>query len=61
MLISRKFEDMKNYYFGLICIVLLGGGCKDHRNDYDASGMFETQEVIVSSEISGRLNYLEAS
>lgn len=52
---------MRNYYFGLICIVLLGVGCKDHKNDYDTSGMFETQEVIVSSEISGRLNSLDVN
>lgn len=34
---------------------LLAMGCSDKQSEYDASGMFEVEEVVVSSEISGRL------
>lgn len=34
---------------------LLAMGCSDKQSEYDASGMFEVDEVVVSSEISGRL------
>ncbi|HTE23975.1 HlyD family secretion protein [Flavitalea sp.] len=30
-------------------------GCRDSKNNFDASGTFETDEVIVSSELAGKL------
>ena len=45
---------VKNYFFAM-GIVLCACACKDKESEYDASGMFEVQEVTVSSEISGRL------
>ena len=45
---------VKNYFFAL-GIVLCACACTDKESEYDASGMFEVQEVTVSSEISGRL------
>lgn len=45
---------VKNYFLAL-SIVLCAGACKDKESEYDAAGMFEVQDVTVSSEISGRL------
>lgn len=41
-------------------LLILGGiillaSCKNGKNDHDASGVFEADEVIVSSEISGKI------
>lgn len=49
---------MKNKVLGLAVLVCLGVGCKDKTEERDASGMFEAREVIVSSEISGRVERL---
>ena len=48
------FLEMKNTILGLVILACLGVGCKDKTEERDASGMFETREVIVSSEMSGR-------
>ena len=40
-------------------MVVLGVGCKDQAEERDGSGMFEAREIIVSSEISGRLERLD--
>lgn len=51
---------MKKNTFWIGCVAcLLTIGCKDQENEYDASGMFEATEVIVSSEMSGRLLRLD--
>ena len=50
---------MRNKILGLVVLVCLGVGCKDKTEDRDASGMFEVREVIVSSEMSGRVERLE--
>ncbi|MCB6974579.1 MULTISPECIES: HlyD family secretion protein [Butyricimonas] len=50
---------MKNTILGLVILACLGVGCKDKTEERDASGMFETREVIVSSEMSGRVERLE--
>lgn len=49
---------MKNKVLGLAVLICLGVGCKDKTEERDASGMFEAREVIVSSEISGRVERL---
>ena len=50
---------MKSKVLSLAVLVCLGVGCKDKTEERDASGMFETREVIVSSEMSGRVERLE--
>ncbi|WP_455509137.1 HlyD family secretion protein [Butyricimonas paravirosa] len=50
---------MKSRILGLIILFFFGVGCKDKTEKRDASGMFEVREVIVSSEISGRLERLD--
>lgn len=44
------------FYFGLG--VLLFASCSNKDGDYDASGAFEATEIIVSSEASGKIEYL---
>ena len=50
---------MRNRILSLIVLVCLGAGCKSKTEEHDASGMFEAREVIVSSEISGRVVRLD--
>ncbi|WP_026207549.1 HlyD family secretion protein [Butyricimonas synergistica] len=50
---------MKNRILYLVVLACLGVGCKDKTEERDASGMFEVREVIVSSEMSGRVERLE--
>ena len=35
--------------------LLAAGGCAGDRNQYDATGSFEATEVVVSSEVNGRI------
>lgn len=39
----------------LAAVALLATGCSKDRNQYDATGNFEATEVIVSSEVNGRI------
>ena len=45
------------YYYKhfLIITILIITGCAADKNQFDASGNFETDEVIVSSEVNGKL------
>jgi HlyD family secretion protein len=45
----------------LASLLLCGSGCRDGSNGAFAYGNFEADEVIVSSEIGGRLLWLDAS
>ena len=45
---------MKNYLFIIVALSLLGA-CKNKADIPDASGTFEAQEVIVSSELPGKI------
>lgn len=45
---------MKHILTGMIAVTLLYS-CSNHKNDYDASGHFEADEVIVSAQQSGEL------
>lgn len=38
-----------------ISVLLLSTGCRKNNNGFDASGTFESEEVIVSAEVSGRI------
>lgn len=43
-------------YFSLCAsLLLLFSACSSHHKNYDASGMFEATEVIVSAEVSGKI------
>lgn len=39
----------------IICIIMLFAGCANENNKSDAYGNFEADEVIISSEMTGRL------
>ncbi|HCN83734.1 MAG TPA: HlyD family secretion protein, partial [Sphingobacteriaceae bacterium] len=42
-------------YVYVIALAILASACNRNKNDADASGTFEADEVIVSSEIGGKL------
>jgi HlyD family secretion protein len=46
---------MKKLSFPLLLLTLLAVSCKDNTPDTDASGVFESDEVIVSAEQNGKL------
>lgn len=50
---------MKKQILSVAAILCLAAGCKDKGEERDGSGMFEATEIIVSSEISGRLERLD--
>ena len=50
---------MKKQVLSAAVVLLLAAGCKDKGEERDGSGMFEATEIIVSSEISGRLERLD--
>ncbi len=43
----------------IACSLFLFVSCKKNNNDFDASGTFETDEIIVSSELSGKIIRLD--
>lgn len=66
MIKSSKLRMMKKYnitnsWIKLGClgiIILLMGSCHRSGDQYDASGTFETTEIIVSAESSGKILFL---
>jgi len=46
---------MKTVNFIAVIFLLITAGCKNELDNADASGTFEADEVIVSSELSGKL------
>lgn len=46
---------MKRIYFLIPVFLFFITGCGNKNQEFDASGTFETDEVIVSSELSGKL------
>lgn len=50
-----KFFVMKRNYLLIITVSLFFGSCTSNKNQQDASGTFEADEVVVSSELSGKL------
>ncbi|MDR3365522.1 MAG: HlyD family efflux transporter periplasmic adaptor subunit [Prevotellaceae bacterium] len=44
----------------LIVALLLAAGCGGRQQKYDATGVFEVTEIVVSSEASGRLLWFDA-
>src|SRR5690242_7567989 len=45
----------KHKYFLFTCLVLMLFSCHSNENKFDASGTFESDEVIVSSQLGGEL------
>ena len=44
---------------GTFSLLLITAACGSGMHDYDATGTFETTEVLVSSEVSGKLLWLD--
>lgn len=53
----KNTENMKKLMLILLPFAL--AACSDDGKDYDATGMFEATEVIVSAEQTGKLLYLD--
>lgn len=47
---------MKTSKFIYIGLAVLLGACGNKENEYDASGIFETTEIIVSAKNSGEIS-----
>ncbi len=57
-----KLNNRKNYRsvgLGLLSLALLMSSCHRSGDQYDASGTFETTEIIVSAEASGKILSLD--
>jgi HlyD family secretion protein len=46
---------MKNKYFFLLMSLFYLGACTENTQNYDATGVFEADEVIISAEATGKL------
>lgn len=46
-------------FAGIVLFLIIVAACGSGTPDYDATGTFETTEVLVSSEVSGKLLYLD--
>lgn len=55
LIIIEYWKDMKTSSFLFIGIIFLLMSCGNRNNEFDASGIFETTEVIVSARGSGEL------
>ncbi|MFN8691181.1 MAG: HlyD family secretion protein, partial [Cyclobacteriaceae bacterium] len=48
---SNLFKFLPQVFF----LLLTNSACKNSSSDFDASGNFEAEEIIVSSEASGKV------
>lgn len=46
---------MKSFSILIISSLLIFSSCKSKKNDFDASGAFEAEEILISSEASGTI------
>ncbi|WP_455586394.1 HlyD family secretion protein [Bacteroides sp.] len=46
-------------FIGIFFLLFIAAACGNGTSDYDATGTFETTEVLVSSEVSGKLLCLD--
>lgn len=53
--VSFKMNFMKRIFSICLLSVFVFQSCKSDKEDFDASGSFEADEVIVSAELSGQL------
>ncbi len=51
----NKISLMKKAILPLGIILLLANSCNRYKNNYDATGIFEAEEIIISSEVSGKI------
>lgn len=51
----------KRIGFGMLSIALVFASCSDSLNDYDATGTFDADEIVVSSEVAGAILKLDVS
>ena len=47
--------------YAMVLSLLLLSGCSDKKDKYDATGTFETTEIVVSAEVSGKITELTVS
>ena len=51
---------MKKLFFATTAVIsLVIAGCNGNGNEFDASGTFEAEETIVSSEMAGKIMFLD--
>ncbi|MCD7710782.1 MAG: HlyD family efflux transporter periplasmic adaptor subunit [Porphyromonadaceae bacterium] len=50
-----KSKGIKFFSVGLMVLALLFTACRDKNGDYDASGVFEATEVVVSAQGTGEI------
>ena len=46
---------MKRTYYRVACLIIFCAACNSNKNQFDASGTFESDEVIVSSQLGGQI------
>ncbi len=46
-------------YLQILLIILLFSACKSKNSDYDASGVFETTEIVVSAKANGEILHFD--
>ncbi len=51
----NKPQSRYRILLAALSILLISTSCKKNNNDFDASGTFESEEIIVSAEVSGRI------
>ncbi|MDD4820275.1 MAG: HlyD family efflux transporter periplasmic adaptor subunit [Flavobacteriales bacterium] len=51
----------KTYFYASVLLALIVFSCSSNKENYDASGTFEATEVIVSSEVAGRIEQMNAT
>lgn len=49
-----------NSLFFLLCLLLLLSACQTEENPFDATGTFEATEIIISSEVNGKILRFDA-
>lgn len=50
---------MKNNLVAILVPAMLLASCNNNKNDFDASGSFETEETIIASEASGTIKQFD--
>jgi HlyD family secretion protein len=51
---------MKNFFIQMLAVMLIAlSSCKSNKSDFDASGTFEAEEIIISSEAAGTIKQFD--
>ena len=48
-------------YAIVLMLLLVASGCSEKKDKYDATGTFETTEIVISAEVSGKITGLNVS